>query len=450
MMLRHSYNKLLLGLALALSLPSLCLAERLEVVVAQTVSNNPTILIQTARRYAQDNKLRESISGYLPNIELMASYGREHNKNYFTRLENTVNGELTLTKREAGITIKQMIFDGFAVRSSVEADAALAQSSSYHVLAKLEEVILQVTASYIDTIMQRSIYMHAKECLSNHQDIFDKLSNGTIKNVQPGDLELAKSRLSLTQTLLLDLQRDIRDSQADYIKVVGVKPGVMFRPESPERKLPTSEEAAVAIALNNNPRVFMADAEIRAARADKRVAKSNYFPKIDLEISGTNNKNVDGIRQNTNSLGAMLQMKYNLFHGGKDVAKERKTAWILEEKKELLNEDLRNIEQSVRHVWSAYASYKGQLMYLKQRVDALGTTRNSYFKDVTDGNRRILDLLDAEHELYSAKANYVVAQYKELLSRFMLLQSIGKIREHFNVAMPSAAVYKPTNWLNGF
>lgn len=446
----RNYLRLLLGAALVLGFPGLCVAEKLEDVVVQTVSNNPAILIQTARRYVQDNKLRESVSGYLPNIELTAAYGREHNKNFFTRLANGPNGELTLTKREMGFSIKQMIFDGFAIRSAVEADSAMVQSSGYHVLAKLEEVILEISAAYIETIMQRSIYMHAKDNLANHKVILNKLNNGSIKNIQSGDLELAMSRMSLVQTELLDLQRDIRNSQADYMRVVGRRPDTMFRPDPPESRLPNSEEAAVAVALNNNPRVFIANADIRAARAEKRVAKSNYMPKLDLEISGTNNKNVDGYKQKTNSLSAMLQMKYNLFAGGKDSAAERKSAWLLEEKKEILSEDLRNIEQHVRHIWSAYINYKGQLGFLKKRVDAMNATRDAYLKDVSDGNRRLLDLLDAEHELYSAKANYVSAQYKELLSRYMLLQGVGKIREHFNVALPAAVQYRPTKWMNGF
>ena len=440
---------LLCGLVLALSITGTCNAEKLEIVVAQAVASNPIILGQKANRLVQDSKLRESLGGFLPKIDFAAAYGRDHNKNYFTRLESNT-GELTLTRREAGISIKQMLFDGYAVRAEVEANTALVQSSSYLVSARLEDVILQVTAAYIETIMQRSIFIHAKDSVNNHQNIIDQLKNGSIKNAQPGDMELAKSRLSLAQTVLLDLQSDIRISQADYIKVVGTKPGVMFRPEQPQRTIPINEEAAVALALTNNPLVSLGDAEIRAARAEKRGAKAGYFPKIDLELAGTNNKNVDGINQKTNSLSAMLQMKYNIFRGGKDLAAERRSAWQLEAKKESQNEALRIIEQNVRRSWSDFVNYKGQLVYLKQRVDTLSDTKDAYYKQVSNGERRILDLLDAEQELYAAKANFVAVQYKELLSRFFILHGIGKIKEHFNVQAPIIAANKSSNWLNGF
>lgn len=446
----HVYFKILIGTSMYLALLPVCMAEKLEEVVKQATKTNPAILVQTARRYAQDNQLSEAVAGYLPRIDFAAAYGRDHNANYFTRLENPTNGDLTLTKSEAGFSIRQMIFDGFAVKGEVEANSARVKSSSYQVLAKLDEVIIQVTAAYIDTIMLRSIFMHAKENLISHQALVDQINSDEISNVQKGDLGLAKSRLSLAQTILLDLQKDIRDSQANYIRVVGAKPGVMFRPDAPEKKLPNSEDAAVAVALNNNPQIFMANAEINAARADKRASKANYFPKFDLEIAGTNNNNVDGYNQHTNSLSAMLQMTYNVFRGGKDVAAERKSAWAIEEKKQLLNENMRDIEQSMRHVWSAFTNYKGQLMYLKDRVDSMQQTRDAYYKEFTDGNRRILDLLDAEDELYIAKSNYVTAQYKELLSRFMILHGMGKIREYFNIQPPKSVAYSPKKWLDGY
>jgi adhesin transport system outer membrane protein len=450
MILLRTYNKLVVGIVLCLLLPTCVLADKLEDVVKKAVASNPAILMQSARRYAQDSKVCESVSGYMPQVDLSAAYGRDHNRNYFTRLTNPSTGQLSLTRRETAFSVRQMIFDGFAVRSEVEADTARMQSSSYGVLSKVEEVILQTTAAYIDTIMIRSIFMHAKENLIKHQMLVEQLTGGDVSTPQRGDLELAKSRLSLAQTIVLDLQRDIRDSQANYVRVVGSAPGVMFRPDAPDKKLPSSEDAVVAVALANNPLVQSMQAEIRAARADKRQAKAGFFPRFELEVAGTNNNNVDGINQHTNSVSAMLQMKYNLFRGGKDVANERKFSWLLEEKKQQLNDTLRMLEQNARHSWSAYVNYAGQLTHLKERVDAMQVSRDSFYKEFVDGERDLGELLDAENELYLAKANYVHGQYKELLSRFMILQSMGKIKEYFKVSTPKSVAFTSSAWENGY
>lgn len=444
------YKKPLSMIAVCAFLSSNCLAEKLEDVVKAAVKSNPTILMQAANKYAQVNQLRESTSGYLPRVDLLASYGRDYNKNYFTRLENPVGGDLTLTKSEAIFSIKQMLFDGFAVRSKVEADSARDKSSGYHVLAKIDQIILEVTAAYIDTIMLRSIYMHAKDNVAYHQKIIDGMQNQQFNNIRGGDLDFAKGRLSTAQTELLDLQRSIRDSQADYIKVVGNKPGVMYKPATPDHIIPNSEEAVVSVAKNNNPMIFIANAEIQAARAEKRGAKSHYFPKLNLELSGSSNNNVDGYNQSTSNLSAMLYLTYNVFHGGKDAAHECKTAWILEERKESLNETLRLIEQDTRHIWSAFVNYKGQLQHLKQRVGAMQATRDAYYKEFMNGERDLIDVLDSESELFNAKSSYVAAQYKELFSRFMLLKSMGKVRDYFGVQAPSAVTFKHCNWMDGY
>lgn len=443
---------LALGLIYA-ALSPICFAEKLEEVVRDTVRCNPTVLMSSANKYAHANAIREATSGYLPKIDIFASYGRDHNKNFFTRLENPSgtggNGALTLTKREAYLSIKQMLFDGFAVRSRVEADSARDKVSGYNVLAKLDEVIVQITSAYIDTIMLRSIYMHAKDNVAFHQKIVDEMTQGKLQHFGRGDLEFAKSRLSLAQTIALDMQRDIRDAQADYMRVVGKKPGVMYRPETPDRQMPVNDDAAVSIAVCSNPVISMAKAEIQAARADKRGAKAPYFPRLDLELSGSNNNNVDGYNENTNSLSAMLLLKYNLFNGGKDIAHERKTAWELEEKKELLTATEREIEKQTRHVWSAYINYKGQISYLKQRVDNSQQTQDAYYKEFAAGTRDVFELLKAAEDTFNAKASFVSAQYQELYSRYMLLYSMGKIREYFHIAAPASVTFQQSSWMTG-
>lgn len=442
---------LAIGLLYA-ALSPICFAEKLEDVVRQAARCNPEVLMSSANKYARANAIRESTAGYLPKIDIYASYGRDHNKNFFTRLEDPAppgDGALTLTKREAIMTIRQMLFDGFKVRSEVESNSAKDKSSGHLVLAKLDEVILQVTAAYIDTLMLRMIYSYAKDNVAFHQKIVDDISQHKIDSVSKGDLDYAKNRLSLAQAVLLDIQKDIRDAQADYIKVVGRKPGMMYRPESPDSEIPNADDSAVSAALCHNPLIAAAKAEVQALRAEKRGAKAPYFPTLDLELSGSSNKNVDGYNQDTNSLSAMLILKYNLFNGGKDIANERKIAWELESKKELLNETMREVEQSTRHACSSLASYKGQMIYLKQRVEATQQTHEAYYKEFTRGSRDVFELLRAEDELFTAKASYANAQYKELFSRFMLLKNMGKIRQYFNIPVPTSVTFQGSFFMTG-
>ena len=65
--------KLVVGIAAYLCCMSPCMAEKLEEVVKQVVATNPSILVQTARKYEQDNQLRSTIGGYLPKIDFSAS-----------------------------------------------------------------------------------------------------------------------------------------------------------------------------------------------------------------------------------------------------------------------------------------------------------------------------------------------------------------------------------------
>ena len=147
----------------------------------------------------------------------------------------------------------------------------------------------------------------------------------------------------------------------------------------------------------------------------------------------------------------MVRMNYNLYRGGADVAAEKKAAWDYERAKEEYNLVKRQVEQGMRIAWNAFSSARAKLAYHKQHVEASERTREAYKQQFSVGQRTLLDLLDSENELFEAKTAYISAQYTEVLGKFRVLQSMGRLSNYFNLPMPETTMYQTKmSWFDGF
>ena len=147
----------------------------------------------------------------------------------------------------------------------------------------------------------------------------------------------------------------------------------------------------------------------------------------------------------------MVRMNYNLFKGGADVAAEKKAAWDFERSKEELNLVKRQVEQGMRISWNAFSSARAKLAYHKKHVEATERTRDAYKQQFGVGQRTLLDLLDSENELFESKAAYISAQYTEMLGKYRVLQSMGRLAHYYKLPMPDTTKYQTKiSWFDGF
>ncbi len=439
-------------------------AQTIEEVLRITLKTSPELLQKAATKHKQEHNLQGTLGGYLPQVDLANAYGSEKSLNETTRTETgttttnpfgvsttTPGGSITLVRKENSIVLNQMLFDGFLVKNEVEASAARLKSTVHDVYTTTENVILRTIEAYLEVLRLRLNVKFAKENLANHQGIYQQIqlrSEGGIgKKV---DLDQATARLALARTNLMEQQATLRDAESNFRRITGVAADVLIRPEVSAEALPITEDTAVALALQNHPDLQKAAADILAAKADKQKAKAAYYPTLSLQVAGTANKNIDGNTDDPTNFSVMLKLNYNMFRGGKDIAQEHAAAWALEESKEALSQVRRQVEQSMRISWNAYTNSRAQLQYRKEHAEAIQKTRDAYRDQFSIGQRTLLDLLDSENELFSANTAYISSQYVELLGKYRVLGSMGKLMTYFKIPIPEAATYTPRKWVDGF
>jgi outer membrane protein, adhesin transport system len=77
---------------------------------------------------------------------------------------------------------------------------------------------------------------------------------------------------------------------------------------------------------------------------------------------------------------------------------------------------------------------------LGQGVEAQRATRDIYAQQFDLGQRGLLDLLDAENELFNDRSNLVTADFTEIFAAYRVLAIIGTLLDTLSIDRPKEAI----------
>lgn len=409
-------------------------AQTLEESVSQTLLNHPQIKeafdLYQSRKYQID----EAKAGYYPKLDASAGIGPE-------RIKSAGASERTdMTRRDASITLTQMLFDGFDTNSNVNRTDAEAKAQKLSLQATAENTALRVTEVYLNMLRQQEIFDLSKDNLATHEQILSDITKRTTSGVgSSADLSQIQGRVARAYSNMAAAQNNLDDARAEYLRVVNSEPTDLVEPADGTLVLPASLDDALKNATANNPVLLSAMEDINAAQYQHDGAKANYYPKVSLEAGQSWYEDASGDAGYSDELSAMLRVRYNLFNGGADDARSRSTSALYSQAKDIHMNAYRQVEEGTRLAWQARESLQSQKQYQQQHVEYSYETVRAYKQQFTLGQRTLLDVLNTENELFEARKSLISTQYDELFAQYRILNATGTL-------LDSLKVQKPAEW----
>lgn len=412
-------------------------AMTLEEAIATTLSTNPEIGAARSNRRAIDQELRQARGLYLPQVDARGAYGYELTDSPATRTrsgrEDGQGGGVGMQRFEAGITVQQLLFDGFATDGEVERQIGRTQSARYRVFDTAEAVGLSAAEAYLDVRRAQEVVDLGKQNVRAHEDILNLVqSRSTQGHGTPADTQQARARVAAAKASLAQSYGRLDDAMSRYLAVVGLAPENLQPVSAPELELPSNVDEAVAVALDNAPSIEAAEADIQTAQSGVKVADGAFYPQVNLELSSNWNKNIDGTRGPNRDLQAMVVGNYNLYRGGIDTARRRETVARLAEARDVLDQTRREVEEQVRLSWSGLNAARERRVALADQVAAIEEVVQAYQDQFRLGQRTLLDLLDIQNELFVTRTALATEDstvkfgvYRTLASMGLLLDTVG-------------------------
>lgn len=411
-------------------------ALSLRDAVAVGVNTNPeTGVVQTNRR-ATDEELRQARALYLPSLDFRGDTGFEHSDDEATRAGLDDDPE-NLWRYEAGLTLTQLLFDGWETKYEVERQKMRVASASSRVRETSELVGLAVVEAYLEVLRQRELLRIARQNVADHIAILEQIEDSAeAGRSTQADNEQARARMAAARATEAAVRESLRFAEASYIREVGDPPADLMMPLVPVDTLSADVEREVKVALHQSPTIDIFEADIQVAHAEMEGAKSTFYPQVDLQVNAREGKDLGGVRGDDTSASALVVVDWNLYRGGADSARVREFINREAQAKEARAETARNVESDVRQTWARMVSAGERARQFAAQADANTEVVKAY-RDQFDLNRRtLLDVLDGQNELFVSRSNAVNAEFLEMFAVYRLLALKGELLKTLGVDYP--------------
>ncbi|MGI9452667.1 MAG: TolC family protein, partial [Geminicoccaceae bacterium] len=358
-------------------------ATTLEDSILKALETNPDVGAVQANRTAIDQELRQARALYLPSIDLRASAGPQYTNSLGTRGRATRpeggNASSTLVRMESQLTLTQMLFDGYATKSEVERQLARTDSAAYRVDEAAEFIALDAIEVHLDILRNQILLKQAEENLAAHEAILGRVRQGEQQGGGSiADVRQTEARLAAARNVLATANGNLRDAKARYRRVTSDDAYELETSAAPIFALPEGPETAAAKAATSSPTVRIAKADIDVAKAELRGSRAGYYPRFDLELGTAANRQIDGIVGSEVQAEALVVMRYNLFRGGGDIAREREAFSRINETHHGLRRARLEAEEQARVSFNAVTTARSRVEALAAQKRANAATRDAY------------------------------------------------------------------------
>ena len=401
-------------------------AITLQQAVDEAVHKNPEVRQQISLWRAYQFDLKGGKAGWLPTLDLDAGIGREEIK--------THNNSSDMERRELGLKLAWNLFNGFGTTNDIRRLEARKDAQALEAIATANDIALETAKAYIEVLRTQDLVALAQRNEENHRKILHQIEMRY--NAGIGDeveLNQAKARLALAESNVIAAQSKLADARTRYHRLLGHKPPAdMSRPQ-PLMQLPGTLQEAIRTGLTDHPKLRAAYADVAEAKAQHEVSKSAFYPKINAEVEKRWDENGNGVSGSRESLQTMLRMRWNLFNGFADTAKQDSTNSLYQQALEIRNNARREVIENIRYAWNALQLSQQQMAYLDRHINLTRQTLLGYRQQFSLGRRSLLDLLNTENEYNQAMIQMTNAQYDVLQAQYRLSANMGHLLKDLQI-----------------
>ena len=302
-------------------------------------------------------------------------------------------------------------------------------ASAYRLYDTADNVALDAIQAYFEVLQEARLVELAKDNVESHERILGQIMERNEAGIGLlSEVEQTEGRVAQAHASLIAQQNNLRDAQSSLHQFLGryIDPVDLEEPAVPPQP-PQGFQELLANALGEHPAIRSAASNIEASRLDYRRSKSSDYPSLDLQLQQNLADDLSGVDGQSDERSVQLILRYNLFRGGADRAEQQKAVSVLYEDKAFLDRVRRQVIDTLNLAWAADRSIREQLPYLRTHVEKARQTVHTYYDEFELNLRDLIDLLDAESELNTARIRLAEARYDAAVARYRVYEGAGDL-----------------------
>ena len=396
-------------------------ADSLVEALTQTYTTNPRLLSQRAALRATDEQVPQALSSWRPTVTINGQAGYTD----ATTENRTTQSSVDLQQRSGSLTINQPLVNGGQNFSNLEQAKNLVQSARAQLFSTEQLVLLDAATAFANVVRDTAVL----QLNQNNERVLGEQLRATQDRFEVGELtrtDVAQAEARLAESVANRIQAEgaLTTSIANYEQVIGPLPAELVRPRALSG-LPASRDEAVAIALTNNPDIAAARFNLSAAEDAVDVQIGALLPTLSLqgELSYAYETSTPNTESRRGTILALLSVP--LYQSGAEYSALRAARQTLGQRQSDLDQSTRLVTEAAKAAWDQLQTARAAIVSFQAQVRAQEIALEGTRQESTVGTRTILDVLDAEQELFNAQVAVERSQRDEVVATYTLARAIG-------------------------
>jgi len=429
------------------SFPFQASALTFKEALQSAINYHPQIIADRASSEAVKATIDQQYAGFYPTVDIFASGGLAYVEENFkqNQLQSALQGESRQATAAPAISLKQLLYDGESTTYQVKKAIADFEQAYGSYLNTVDTRALRAALAYIQVLRFQQIKALILENRKIHRRILKQITELVSKGeLTEADQVQVHARLEDVQISLVSVQGQLETAKADFREAVGRAPDDLSPVVIPVALITPQISRFLEEVFRKNKSLQAAQADIRSAKANLEVAKSNSYPVLTFEANAAHDINANGVRGDESRAAGLVVLRYNLADGGTDAARRQGARERVTESGGKLAVQRTALVQEVQTSWATRDSATRQIVYTQKAIRDKNEVALDYAKQFLVGLRSLIDELNAWRDLFESKVQLVAAEATEELMKARLLTASSSLLEAFQIPVPKQATgYSP-------
>lgn len=340
----------------------------------------------------------------------------------------------TSTTRQIALTARQPLFrmDAWEGYKQVKTSVALSE-----VTLKLQQQqhILSVAEAYFNVLRQQALSLtnvqEEKALLEQLNMMSAKLREGLVARSDVGEANAqyqnARANRIATGVQLLLAQEQLAQLVGPYQE----KLAVLRDDFQYQKPIPAAFEDWKNLAQSQNLDILQARMQRQYAEDQRKVEKAALYPQLDAVASyGFNKQSPETMITGNGQFDQIgVEMNWNAFDGGRTKKSIQKATVNVQKADASLDAAIRKANTDVKKSFLQVETDEATLQARKAALESSTLVSNASKAQYNEGLKSMVDVLLAQRNAFSAKQDYVNAQYDYVLNVLKLKASVGQLTE---------------------
>ncbi len=399
-------------------------ALSLEEAITESLENNLSLKIEDSSLNIAEEELLQSKVDFLPTVVLSGTIS-ETETSGITSQGGVTSADYELSPSSKSIILSQTIFNGFGRAYTLQSNKAELELQKLNKFKIQQDITLETIEAYFNILV-------SEKSLKSHEDNFNTVSErhlSTKKEFEVGlssttDVAQAEAHYNSAKIDLLNAKISHQNIKNAFKDLVGVDAeNLSF--SNLDGYLPKSFSEFKDLVIKNNLSIQMAKSNLDIKTSAVGVAKSAYYPQVNLTASKTEIDEFSSLVDEITNEEIEATVSWPIFNKGKSSSTVRQAEQLKNKHMILLQKTQQDTMSLASNIWDKYSISKETLDAASLSYEASQTAFEGTKIEQEVGERTVLDVLNARQSLLSAEIKFFNEQKNQEVIKAQVMYLAG-------------------------